>query len=48
MQINIFDYTGNNMAGTWSKIPRRKKIKYAVIAVVWFAGITFAVWINLP
>jgi len=29
-------------------IPTRKKIKYAVIAVVWFAGIAFAVWVNLP
>ena len=31
-----------------AKIPQRKKIKYAVIAVVWVAGIIFAVWINLP
>jgi hypothetical protein len=29
-------------------IPTRKKIKYAVIAVAWFAGMAFAVWINLP
>ena len=48
VQINILNYTGNHMASTWSKIPQRKKIKYAVIAVIWFAGMAFAVWINLP
>jgi hypothetical protein len=35
------------MASTWSKISRRKKIKYAVIAVVWWAGLAFVIWINL-
>jgi len=29
-------------------MPTRKKIKYVVIAVVWFAGMAFAVWVNLP
>ena len=36
------------MANIWSKIPQRKKIKYAVIAVIWFAGLGLAIWINLP
>jgi hypothetical protein len=35
------------MASTWSRIPRRKKIKYAVIAVAWFAGLALAIWVNL-
>jgi flagellar biosynthesis/type III secretory pathway M-ring protein FliF/YscJ len=47
VQINIFDYTGNNMASTWSKISQRKKIKYIMIAVAWFAGLALAIWVNL-
>ena len=35
------------MASTWSKVSTRKKIKYAVIAVAWSAGLAFAIWINL-
>lgn len=35
------------MTSSWSKIPPRKKIKYAVIAVAWVAGLAFAIWINL-
>jgi hypothetical protein len=31
-----------------AKIPRHKKIKYAVIAVAWFAGLALVMWINLP
>jgi hypothetical protein len=30
-----------------AKIPRRKKIKYAVIAVAWFAGLYLVIWFNL-
>ena len=48
VQINIFDYPGKSMASTWSKIPQRKKIKYAVIAATWFAGLYLVIWINLP
>jgi hypothetical protein len=35
------------MASTWSRISPRKKIKYAVIAVAWFAGLALAIWVNL-
>jgi hypothetical protein len=48
VQINIVKDTGDTMASTWSKMPRRKKIKYSVISVLWFVVLALVMWINLP